>query len=388
MKNFIKYTFILTLFIGLFHSCEDKYTSTLELDKDVTIAEFTVNGANGVINEKNKTIVVTMPDGTDISKISPIVKIAEGAVITPAITSNMNFSEPIEFTLVNGDVFSKYTVNVSEEFFIGFLGTAASASSIVDDDEKAAAAWFFQNYSNGKYISFDDIKNGKVDVSKFRVLWWYYDSGRNLPEIAKDATVLNAITNFYKSGGNLLLNAHACAYLWTLGRMTDTYEMVIGDGEGSDNPDTWGIGVTIGAHDMSSHPIYKGIALNLEGDGYKSVPVIGSGWKEDHNYVIVSIPANLGGLPNNDEAVYTAFTTKHNVKWLGVWAGIRDYWMGGVFEFSPTAAYKGKLLYLGIGGIEFSQNAKGERNPSGANAYQSNINMLTKNSLDYLSIKN
>lgn len=388
MKNLIKYTFIFSLLLGLFQSCEEEYVSTLILDKPVTISEFTVNGVAGVINEKQKTIVVKVPDGTDVSKVSPVIEIAEGAVITPAITANMDFTAPIEFTIVNGDVYCKYMITVSEEFFVGFLGTSANASSIADDDEKAAAEWFLATYENGKYISFDDIKSGKVDVSKFRALWWYYDSGRALPAIAEDATVLNAITNFYKNGGNLLLNTHACAYFWTLGRMTETFNMAIGDGTGGDNGDAWAIGVNIGGkHDMSTHPIYKGIPLTTDGGGFKSFPAIGPGWKEDHNYAILDVAAHYG-FGNGDEAAYTAFTETNSLKWLGTWDWMHDYWMAGILELMPTATYKGKAIYIGIGGIEFKQNAQGEKNPSGVNLYQSNINKLYQNSIDYLSIKN
>jgi hypothetical protein len=387
MKNFIKYTLILSLFVGLFQACEDKYTTSLILDQPVTISDFTVNGVKGVINEKNKTIVVKVPDGTDVTKVSPIIKIAEGAIITPAITSNMDFTAPIEFTLVNGDVYSKYTITVSEEFFIGFLGTAATASSITDDDEKAAADWFFANYDNGKYVSFADIKSGKVDVSKFRVLWWYYDSGRALPTLAEDATVLTALTSFYKNGGNILLNTHACAYFWTMGRLTETFNMAIGDGPGGDNPDVWSIGVNVGGkHDNSTHPIFKGIQLTTDAGGFKFFPAIGSGWKEDHNYAILDIAAHYG-YGNGDEAAYKAFTEKNNLKWLGTWDWMHDYWMAGILELNPTSSFKGKGIYIGIGGIEFKQNAQGEKNPSGINIYQSNINKLYKNSLDYLSLK-
>jgi hypothetical protein len=374
--------------LGLFQACEEENVSNLVLDKPVTISGFSVNGVDGVINETQKTIVVKVPDGTDVSKVSPVIELPVGAVITPAVTANMDFTAPIEFTIVNGDVFSNYMITVSEDFFIGFLGTAPNVSSITQNDEKAAAEWFFLNFDNGKYISFDDIKSGKVDVSSFRVLWWYYDSGRALPAIAEDAVVLDAITNFYKNGGNMLVNTHACAYMWTMGRMTDTFNMAIGDGPGSDNPDTWAIGANIGGvHDMSTHSIYKGISFTIDGGGFKSFPVIGAGWKEDHNYALLDV-ADHYGYANTDEAAYTAFTEGNSVKWLGTWDWMHDYWMAGILEFNPTSTFKGKAIYIGIGGIEFNQDAQGTLNPSGNNMYQSTINKLYKNSLDYLSIKN
>ncbi|MCW0483094.1 DUF4960 domain-containing protein [Gaoshiqia sediminis] len=375
------------VFLAGMISCDEEYKSNLVLDKDVTISAFSVDGVEGVINEKNKTISVTVPDGTDLANLSTTIQLAEGATITPAISGNMDFSNPLEVMVVNGDVFSKYTITVSELFYIGFLGTAPNVGAIADDDEKAAAEWFFENYDNGVYVSFDAIKNGSVDVNDFRVLWWYYDSGRDLPAAALDSDVLNAINNFYKNGGNLLFNGHACAYLWTLGRITNNYNMVIGDGEGFENGDTWTIGATVGAHDMTGHPIYKGITFNQDNDGYQWVPIIGPGYREDHNYVIVEV-AGFHGYGNGDENAYTAFTASNQVQWLGVWGGIRDYFMAGVMELLPTDEYQGKAIYQGIGGFEFNQNEQGDINPSGENAYQSNINLITKNSLNYLSQKN
>jgi len=166
------------------------------------------------------------------------------------------------------------------------------------------------------------------------------------------------------------------------------YGRVIGDGAGFENGDTWAIGANVGSHNVTTHPIYKGISFNQDSDGYNWVPVIGPGWREDHNYVLENIPGSLGLGPNNNEAAYVEFTTRHNAEWLGVWGGIRDYWMVGIMELKPTPIYKGKAIYMGIGGFEFNQNKQGTINPNGVNIYQSNINKITKNSIDYLSLKN
>lgn len=389
MKKHIINTLIILFLLIFNYSCQDDYVTNLELDKQVTINKFSIGNIEGTINEKTKIIKVVVPDGTDLSKLNPTIDLPKGAVITPAITANMDFRVPVEFTVVNGSIYTKYTISVTEKFYIAFLGTAANVNGITGDDEKAAADWFFKNYENAEYVSFDNIKNGSVDLTKYRLLWWYFDEGRNLPQIATDPTVLNSIKNYYKGGRNLLFNSHACAYLWDLGRMDNSpYGRVIGDGTGFENGDTWAIGANVGAHNVTNHPIYKGISFNQDPDGYNWVPIIGPGWREDHNYVLDNIPGSLGLGPNNNEAAYVEFTTRHNAEWLGVWGGIRDYWMVGIMELKPTTIYKGKALYIGIGGFEFNQNKMGTINPTGINIYQSNINKITKNSIDYLSLKN
>jgi len=388
MKNIYKILFMTLMVLGI-TSCTEKYVSDLELNSEVAIQSFKIANVDGVIDETKRTITVIVPDGTDITDIQAEIQLPEGAVITPSLSGNVDYSEPIEVTIVNGNIFSKYTITVSEKFYIAFLGDAESFDGIIEDDQKAAGEWFFNTYDNAEYVSFSSIKNGTVDLNKYRLLWWYYDGG-DLPEIALDSDVKSAINDYYKGGRNLLFNGHANAYFWELGRL-DTesapYDRVFGNGDGFENGDTWSIGVSIGAHDQSSHPMYKNVNFNQDGDGYKWVPIIGAGYREDHNYTLINIPG-VYGMGNGDEAAYEEFKTRHDAEWLGVWGGIRDYWMVGALELKPNSTYAGKAIYQGIGGFEFNQNAQGEINPKGINSYQSNIELITKNAIAYLSLKN
>ena len=83
-----------------------------------------------------------------------------------------------------------------------------------------------------KYVSFQGIKNGTVDLSQYKVLWFYYDRNDafQLPADSQDPDVLNAIKNWYKAGGNLYLAGYANQYLWDLGRITAQYNRVSGGG--------------------------------------------------------------------------------------------------------------------------------------------------------------
>ena len=107
--------------------------------------------------------------------------------------------------------------------------------------------------------------------------------------------------------------------------------------------------------------------------------VVGSGWKENHNAVIIRIPEFEGGLPNDSETAYTKFVNDNNAVWLGMWDGIGDYWMAGVLEFKPKDDFQGSGIFIGIGGIEWHQNT--------GNAYQANIELMYKNAIDYLKTK-
>ncbi|MGB1449799.1 MAG: DUF4960 domain-containing protein [Flavobacteriaceae bacterium] len=388
MKKILSLVTLAILTIS-FTSCQEDYVSDLNLDLEVSIQSFSVNGIEGIIDEANRTIKVVVPDGTDLSKISPSFNLPEGAVMTPDLTGVTDFTEPVDVMITNGVIFSKYTITVTEQYFIAFLGEPSDFAGIVEDDQRAAGEWFFNTYDNAEYISFSDIKDQSIDLERYRLIWWYYDGGE-LPEIALDPIVKESINTYYKGGRNLLFNGHANAYFWELGRLDPAnanYERVFGNGDGFENGDTWSIGVSIGAHDQSNHPLYKGVSFNQDNDGYKWVPIIGPGFREDHNYTLINIPP-VYGLGNADEAAYQEFRSRHDAEWLGVWGGIRDYWMVGVIELKPNDVYSGKAIYQGIGGFEFNQNAKGDINPDGVNAFQDNIEQITKNAISYLSLKN
>jgi hypothetical protein len=94
----------------------------------------------------------------------------------------------------------------------------------------------------------------------------------------------------------------------------------------------------------------------------------------------MNIPDFLKLGPNDNEAAYNKFVSDNNLEWLGQWDGIGDYWMAGIMEMKPKGDFQGSAVYIGIGGIEWRQN-------SGTNLYQSTIEKLYKNAIDYLKTK-
>ena len=300
----------------------------------------------------------------------------------PAASYMISFVTTNSAGKVSNTVYLPFKVGAT---MIGYLGVYADSTALMslgDDDEIAGGQWLFKNYPKSRYISFDQVKNGTVDLTQIRVMWWNFDvvAGHIMPAIATDPTVVSKMTQYYKDGGNLLLNQYAIQYFWTLGRITQNYFMGFDEGPGGFNPDIWGVGVNIHEkHDQSSHPLYKGITMTTQSDGRITFPVIGSGWKENHNAVIVRIPEFEGGLPNDNETAYTKFVSDNNAVWLGQWDGIGDYYMAGVLELKPKDDFQGSGIFIGIGGIEWHQNT--------GNVYQSTIELLYKNALDYLKTK-
>jgi len=350
-----------------------------------------VKNVSAIQNDNGVLISWSVPD-QPVTKIE--VKIGDKTIdLGPTITScQVNDLQAAKYMIsivttnsankVSNTVYLPFKVGAT---MVGYLGVYADSTAFLangDDDEIAGGKWLFKNYPKSRYISFDQIKNGSVDLTQIRVIWWNFDvvAGHALPAITTDPTVVSKMTQYYKNGGNLLLNQYAIQYFWTLGRITQNYFMGFDEGPGGFNPDVWGIGVNIHQkHDQSGHPLYKGITMTTQPDGRITFPVIGSGWKENHNAVIIRIPEFEGGLPNDSETAYTKFVNDNNAVWLGMWDGIGDYWMAGVLEFKPKDDFQGSGIFIGIGGIEWHQNT--------GNAYQANIELMYKNAIDYLKTK-
>lgn len=398
---------IVMLFIGtIVNGCaEDNGFDdiNLDLDREVNILDFEVDDALEVdIDEARKRIVITYPGGTDVSQITPRFSVSEGAQVSPAPGTAVDLRSPQTYTITNGNLFSTYTVTANVLSVTAFLSHHQSVQDIQDDDEQAYAEWFFNRYGEdvSAFVSFQDIKDGNVDLSQFKTLTWYLDGNENeefrMPEIALDPEVLTAITDWYKEGGNLYLLGYANQYLWEMGRIQSDYYRIIGQGQGFENPDTWVVNTNIGRrHNMSDHPLFADISMT-EVDGRAEFPVIGPGWKEDHNFVIERIPEymvdfeGVAADPNNfngNEAAYEAFVNNNNAEWLATWGGINDYFMAGILEFKPNNEFRGTAIFQGLAAIEWNQNAMGEINTQGANPHQGNIEQLAINAISYLSIQ-
>ena len=259
--------------------------------------------------------------------------------------------------------------------FIGYN----SINDIADDDEKAAAQWFAANYPQGTIYTPATIST--LNTTSTKVLWVMVDrtglqaGWQNLPDAFKSTTAINALTAYVKAGGNMLLSNHATQLLCGIGRLSSAYAPnVFGAGDGSNNPDVWGYNANIGGtYDHRSHAIFNGLSTGEHGYGYNIIPLIGNGWKEDHNCMWQLTTMGLSDNPN----LVKDFENKTNSTVLGTWQQITNFEFAGLVEFKPQDAYRGNIIANGAGAYEWKQN-------SGTNAFQSNVEKMTKNTLEYL----
>lgn len=183
------------------------------------ILSFAINGLEANINHNSNIIALTMPEGTDLTQLQPIIELGEGVSISPASGATTDFSSPVVFTVSGQGLTEDYTAVVShpvEGPVVAFLGTSPSRQDITNLDELAAANWLFENYMGAVYISFADIMNG-TDLSAIDVIWWHYDSALNLPSVALGSSVTSVLQNYLSNDGNMLLTTFASQYVEPLG---------------------------------------------------------------------------------------------------------------------------------------------------------------------------
>jgi len=78
--------------------------------KEVTA--FSLGGVVGTIDEVGKTITITMPYGTDVTALTPLITVT-GASVNPASGDPQDFSAPVDYTVTADDGSTEvYTVTV------------------------------------------------------------------------------------------------------------------------------------------------------------------------------------------------------------------------------------------------------------------------------------
>ncbi|VTP86710.1 hypothetical protein [Sphingobacterium daejeonense] len=76
------------------------------------ITSFRIGGRTGIVNQSEKTVLIYLPESTDVTALSPVIAYTEGAAISPDQGSYVDFTSPVTYTLTyQGERFT-YTVTV------------------------------------------------------------------------------------------------------------------------------------------------------------------------------------------------------------------------------------------------------------------------------------
>ena len=95
-------------------ACEDSFEKGgFDVNSPSNVISFKLNGTAGEIDQKTGKINVTMPYGSDITAVIPQVVLEEGATSKLDLTTPINFTSPVKFRVINGNLFKDYTVTVT-----------------------------------------------------------------------------------------------------------------------------------------------------------------------------------------------------------------------------------------------------------------------------------
>ncbi|GAB1855552.1 hypothetical protein MHTCC0001_03860 [Flavobacteriaceae bacterium MHTCC 0001] len=115
-KHFLNIIISLS-FIALFTFVSACDSDELSSNKDIT--EFVILGVSGEINNSDKTINLTLPEGTDVTALTPTITISEKATVQPSSNTEQDFTNPVTYTVTAEDDSSKaYIVTVETEVLL------------------------------------------------------------------------------------------------------------------------------------------------------------------------------------------------------------------------------------------------------------------------------
>lgn len=352
---------------------------TVKAQRDeAKITSFKINDTYiGTINEDSKTIMVYIPASLDITSLTPVITYSANAAISPASGIATDFTHPVTYTVSNNTANSTYTVTVRQidKPQALYVGLAQSMDEL-NIEEKTACNWMLQNIPNSLYASFADIKNGSIDLSDCKVIWWHFhkdggvDGKSAFEKAAPEALdALPQLKDFYKNGGSFLFTRYATNMPGELGIAknggvpNNCWGQVEADAETCGG--AWDFKMT--GH--TDHALYQNL---VKGDDSNSV------YTTDANYRITNSTAQWHiGTDWGGYADYAA--------WREATGGI-DLGYGGdgaivVWEF-PAEGTSGKTLCIGSGCYDWYSV-----NENYTEKYHKNIAIMTQNAFDYLMNK-
>lgn len=283
-------------------SCKDEEITP----GDAFMISFTVDEISGSIDEADKTVMLELPAAADITAVTPVVTVSEGASVSPESGSAVDFTEPVVYTVTDksGSISVAYTVSISQADLrkIAFVGVAAENTAASWDaldgsdfdlnDDQEAATWFAESMASSTtevaYHSIEDVAGG-ADLSGYHAVWIQFDGGWWGGEVAQfpnnsnhcllmesgigfdtpcetlSADFVAAVKTYYEAGGNLFLGNFA-------GSMVDEIG-VVASADLAPNNSFGGLAVDEGATDgawgvrwagETSSPLFSGIVTSTD----------------------------------------------------------------------------------------------------------------------------
>lgn len=187
---------------------------------EARILSFIINDTyKASIDESTKTITAKLPASVDVTKITPTIETTEDAVVSPKDGVVTDFSQPVVYTVTDNTAVTKYTVIVEQVTAPEVIFLGSNNAQKLDDlcgEEREACKWMLANVDNSMFVSWEELRNGAVDMSKCKLIWWHWQNqpSENLGDFENAAkstamACINTLTDHYKKGGAFILS-RAC----------------------------------------------------------------------------------------------------------------------------------------------------------------------------------
>lgn len=108
----LKLCSLLLLVITVITGCKKDKDAGFNVNAEVALSAFSINGIKGEINQNTGDITVNVPFGTNVNALTPTLQMPEGAVSTPASNQTMNFTGTVKYRITSGNVFKDYNAVV------------------------------------------------------------------------------------------------------------------------------------------------------------------------------------------------------------------------------------------------------------------------------------
>jgi hypothetical protein len=96
----------------IFAGCKKDKTSAFNVDADVQVRSFAINNVPGVIDAGKNEINISLPFGTDVTALTPVLNIPANASVSPESGKTLNFTGNISYRVTNGNLYHDYKVIV------------------------------------------------------------------------------------------------------------------------------------------------------------------------------------------------------------------------------------------------------------------------------------
>ena len=108
----------------------------LNLSSSVDIQQFTVGTTQGKIDSAKGAISINLPFGADFTKVVPNIALAAGATVNPVSGASVNLTNPLQYRVINGNIYKDYTVTAKEIPAI-LLFKAQGDTGVIDESARA-----------------------------------------------------------------------------------------------------------------------------------------------------------------------------------------------------------------------------------------------------------